>query len=193
MQLQHVNIKIFVEGPLEIDLERFIQVFHRWTAEQSLDELLIDVADYRHVPKGPGVVLVGHEADYGMDNAEGRFGLLYNRKAPIDGTNEDRFSQALAAAAKACENLEYEFQSEGPLRFSRNEFQIVINDRAIAPNTPETYDAVEPEVKAFLAKTLGNEDFSIERETEPRRRCGLKIETAQPFDLSTFAGLAATS
>ena len=42
MNLQHVNVKIFVDGPLTVDLERFINVFHRWTAEQSLDELLIE-------------------------------------------------------------------------------------------------------------------------------------------------------
>ena len=45
-----------------------------------LPELLIDVANYAHVPKGPGVVLIGHGSDYFMDEGEGRLGLLYNRK-----------------------------------------------------------------------------------------------------------------
>ena len=94
MELQHVNIKIFVDGDLQVDLQRIIEVFHRWTAEQSMDEMLIDVADYRHVPAGPGVVLVGHEADYGLDNAGNRQGLLYNRKASIEGSNADRLGQA---------------------------------------------------------------------------------------------------
>ena len=64
MNVQHVNVKFFVDGELNVDWERFIEVFHVWIAEQSTDELLIDVADYRHVPMGPGVILVGHEEDY---------------------------------------------------------------------------------------------------------------------------------
>ena len=55
MNVQHVNVKFFVDGELNVDWERFIEVFHVWVAEQSTDELLIDVADYRHVPMGPGL------------------------------------------------------------------------------------------------------------------------------------------
>ena len=50
-----------------VELEEFIPVFHDWIQTQQLAELLIDVADYRHVPHGPGVVLVAHDAHYAMD------------------------------------------------------------------------------------------------------------------------------
>jgi len=33
--------------------------------------LLIDVADYAHVPDGPGVILIGHDVDYGIMNRHG--------------------------------------------------------------------------------------------------------------------------
>ena len=87
MNLQHINVKIFVDGELTVDPERFIELFHRWVATQAMAEMLIDVADYRHVPNGPSVVLVGHEADYVLDNTGGRYGLVYNRKAPLDGND----------------------------------------------------------------------------------------------------------
>ena len=67
MELQHVNVKLFVEGTLQVDPERFIEVFHRWIREHTLDEMLIDIADYRHVPAGPSVLLVGFEADYSLE------------------------------------------------------------------------------------------------------------------------------
>ena len=49
--LQHVNVKFPSAG--SIDLTQAIPVFHRWIQEQALPGLLIDVADYRHVPEGP--------------------------------------------------------------------------------------------------------------------------------------------
>ena len=185
MELQHVNIKIFVEGDLPMAPRQFINVFHNWTAEQSCDELLIDVADYRHVPAGPGVVLVGQQADYAMDHAENRWGLLYNRKATLEGANADRFAQALRAAARACERLEKALPG---LKFSRYEFQLLINDRALAPNVPETLQACRGEIEAFLQTQLGHGNATLTAEPDPRRRFGVLINTGSPFELERLAG-----
>ena len=182
MQLQHVNIKIYVDGDMTVDPERFIEVFHRWIAQSSLDELLIDVADYRHVPRGPGVVLIGHEADYSMENIGGRFGLRYNRKAALEGTNQDRFSQALRSAANACRMLEADFE----LKFSRQQFELFINDRALAPNTPETFAAVKPELDSFLKQVLGHDAMSLEHQSDPRRLFGVEVTVDRPFDLAAL-------
>jgi len=184
MELQHVNIKIFVDGDLPATPDTFINIFHNWTAEQSCDELLIDVADYRHVPAGPGVVLVGLEADYAMDNAESRWGLLYNRKAATDGSNSDRFSQAFHAAAAACQRLEAAMPG---LSFSRQEFQLLINDRALAPNVPETWEACREEIETFVKSQLGHGDATITVEPDPRRRFGVTIKTDVPFELPQSA------
>ncbi len=184
MDLQHVNVKIYVDGDLAVDPARFIEIFHGWIKEEAFDELLIDVADYRHVPDGPGVLLIAHEADYAMDNNAGRWGLLYNRKAPVDGSNEERICQAIRSAAAACRRLEEELAAEGPLRFSRQEFDVSINDRALAPNTPETFAAVQPELEAALRQVLGPGDFSLTPESDPRRLFGVSVKTAKPFDLA---------
>ena len=74
------ELKFFLDDASEVELEEFIPVFHDWIQTQQIEELLIDVADYRHVPHGPGVVLVAHDAHYAMDLAEGRLGLLYSRR-----------------------------------------------------------------------------------------------------------------
>jgi hypothetical protein len=187
MDLQHVNVKIYVEGDLTVDCERFIEVFHRWIQEPRLEELLIDVADYRHVPAGPGVVLIGHEADYAMDNAGNRFGLLYNRKAELDGSNEDRLGQAFRAAANACQMLEAEFEEDGPLKFSRQEFEIIINDRALASNTPETFQACNDDLKSFFTNLLGHTEFTLEQHADPRSRFGVTVTVAKPFELSEIS------
>ena len=187
MELQHVNVKIYVDGDLEVDPERFIDVFHRWVAEQSAQELLIDVADYRHVPAGPGVVMVGHEADYAMDNAGGRFGLLYNRKAPLGGSNEDRLRQALKSAAHTCRLLEAEFEQDGLLKFSRYEFEIIINDRALAPNTDDTFNSCKAELHSFLKTALGHDQFNLERQSDdPRCRFAVTVKLGQPLDFAAL-------
>jgi len=187
MELQHVNVKMFVDGDLPVAPGRFIEIFHGWIQDRALPELLIDVADYRHVPAGPAVLLVGYEADYSMDHAGHRWGLRYNRKASLEGANDTRFRQALTSAAHACMLLEARLASEAPLRFSRDAFELFINDRALAPNTPQTYAACEPDLRAFLKSTLGHDDYTITRQDDPRRRFGVCVQCSTPFDLAAIA------
>ncbi len=184
MELQHVNVKIFVDGELRVEPARFIEVFHAWIRDSVLDELMIDVADYRHVPAGPGVLLIGHESDYSMDNTDGRWGLRYNCKAPLGGTNQDRFRQALGSAVNACRLLEKQFANDGPMTFSRSEFDLFINDRAFAPNTTDTFAMCKPELETFLAGALGHNDFTLEHHADSRQRFGVAVKAANPFDLS---------
>ena len=108
MQLQHVNVKLLVQNPEEANLEPLIPVFHSWIENQNGDELLIDVADYTHVPAGPGIVLIGHEGNYSVDNSGNRLGVRYNRKAVFDGGNQECLAQAARAALTACQRLEAE-------------------------------------------------------------------------------------
>ena len=61
--LQHINVKLLLKDSQDVDLDPLIPVFHNWIQEQVCDELLLDVADYLHVHHGPGIVLIGHEAN----------------------------------------------------------------------------------------------------------------------------------
>src|SRR5579862_9605913 len=118
MQLQHVNVKLFVEDGAQAVLEPLIPVFHGWIEHQDGDELLIDVADYTHVPAGPGVVLIGHEGNYSVDNTGNRLGVRYNRKAGLDGNNQDRLAQATRSALTAFQRLEREPRLGGKISFN---------------------------------------------------------------------------
>lgn len=189
MQWQHTNVKIPVDGAMGVDAARLIPIFHEWIREESLPELLIDVADYRHVPDGPGVMLIALEADYNMDHADGVWGMRYNRKAALDGSNAGRFRQALAAAAGACLLLEKALAGAGGLTFSRSTFDWFINDRALAPNTPDTWAGCEPELQALIAEMFGHDEFTLTPQADPRRAFGATITAAKPFDLATLAAL----
>ena len=174
LTLQHVIVKIPVDGDLGIEPGELIPVFHRWVAAQSMPELLVDVADLRHVPNGPGVILVGSEADYSLDHSGGEWGLQYRRKDTVDGSNADRLTQALDAARHACDRLEQEF--EGRIRFSRSRADVIINDRALAPNTDETHRAAAPEFEQFARAAFGPGPVTVTPHAgDPRRRLGVRI------------------
>jgi hypothetical protein len=148
--VQHINVKIFVEKPADVDLADAVAVFHQWIKNAVCPELLIDVADYLHVPEGPGILLIGHEANYSLDDREGRPGLLYNRKAELDGTFQSRLKQAHEAALSACDKLEADAAFAGKLKFDRNSLEVFVNDRALAPNTEETWQALKPELERYF-------------------------------------------
>src|SRR5947209_3852895 len=120
VELQHINLKLLlkVSGGVDLDLDPILPIFHGWIQNQVFDELLLDVADYRHVPNGPGVVLIGHEADYSIDNTDGRLGVRYNRKALVNGSNQDRLEQATRAVLLAVKLLEEDASLQQKLRFN---------------------------------------------------------------------------
>ena len=177
IELQHINVKLWVKDPDKVDLQAVVPVFHTWIQEQIFDELLLDVADYSHVPDGPGIVLVGHEADYALDYTGGQLGVRYNRKAPLPGSNRERLVQASRAALKAFERLEQDFK----LHFNNREIEIVINDRLLAPNTEGTRSAAEPELKGFLGQLLAGAEYTIAYPEEPRKLFGVTITSVREF------------
>jgi hypothetical protein len=160
--VQHINVKILIEDPQAFNPADAVPVFHQWIREGVCPEMLVDVADYRHVAAGPGIVLIGHEANYSFDSRENRTGLLYNRKACLGGTLQGRLNQAYCAVLTACERLEKETAFGGKLRFDRNALEVFVNDRLLAPNTDETWHVLRPELEEFF---MG---FRIERRGEPR-------------------------
>ena len=83
--------------------------------------------------------------------------------------------------------LEAEFESGGALKFSRREFEVIVNDRALAPNTAETYEALKPELEAALVSVLGGVGFTLEHRSDPRSRFGVNVKTAEPYDLEAMS------
>jgi hypothetical protein len=181
MELQHVNVKFLVSDPQSVELESLIPVFHRWIQGQVCEELLLDIADYRHVPGGPGVVLIGHQADYSLDNTNYRLGVRYNRKASLDGTNDDRFRQAACSALQACQRLEEEAALEGKIRFNGRDIDLFINDRMLAPNREETRQRFDPDLKAFFDALFRGSDYSMTYDTDPRHLLGVSVRASQVF------------
>ncbi len=186
MSLQHVNIKIFARKA-DIDLVDAIPVFHRWIQDNAVPELLIDVADYKHVPDGPGIMLIAHEADYSLDESEGRLGLLYNRKKIVEGDTQAALGQAFRSAVAAAKKLEEEAPFAGKLRFDYGDVELIVNDRLIAPNTEETWKSLSPEIERFFAGIYGAGNFTLTRLGEPRERFRVGVKANSPVEAAAIS------
>ena len=186
MDVQHLNAKFFVEDPRAVDLAVFLSLFSGWIQTQVGEELLIDVADYQHVAAGPGVVLIGHEANYSIDNEGDRLGLLYNRKAVMRGGAQERLEQVVRSALLACRRIEEDPLLEGRVRFSGGEVRLVMNDRLLAPNTEETFSFFTPELEIFLKRLYQGARYTLERPSDPRERFAVSVKVKGSFDVAAL-------
>lgn len=184
MELQHVNCKLRMAGTCEQDLAPLIPVFHSWIQGQVFGDLLLDIADYRHVPGGPGVIVIGQSGDYSVDHSDNRLGVRYNRKAPLDGSNLDRLRQAVQAALTACQRLESEPALNGKFRFNGRDLELFINDRILAPDRESTRQAAQPEFDAFFRQLFRGSEYSLLYADDPRRLFAASATSSRVFQAS---------
>jgi hypothetical protein len=170
MELYKLGIKIFVANPGAVNPRDFIPVFHAWIKEQKIaGHLLIDVHDYSHVQNGPGILLVAHEGNFSLDQAEGRLGLVYYRKQPVAG---DSLKITFESARSAARLLEGEPTLNG-IRFRTNEFLVFSNDRLLAPNTAEA----RVELETAIRNTFPGATISLAlRAADPRERLAFVVK-----------------
>ncbi|HLU09996.1 MAG TPA: hypothetical protein VK003_10045 [Oceanobacillus sp.] len=155
------QVKFFLENPEGVDLATFSPVFQRWIQQKALKGQLIDVADYRHVFEGPGMVLIGYDSDYFIENRDGRLGLLYTRKRQVDADVQAQLRASLQLALDACQLLEADDAFNPRLKFRADEIELRFPDRLRLPNKPETFDLIKDDVGTVLAELYGSDSVNF--------------------------------
>lgn len=179
MNLQRLSIKLYAQPKTEVDARDFVPVFHSWIQNQRVaDHLLIDVANYAHVPDGPGVVLAAHEASYLTDQSDGEFGLLYQRKQPQSGELAERIHVAVEAVRTAADSLEDEDDLKGRVQFDRRRFRFIANDRLTAPNTEASFEALKPALSEVASGFFGHDQFTLSHQGSDKERLSVLVEAA---------------
>ena len=168
MNPDRISVKFFLNEPADIDLAKVVPVFQRWIQDHTVEDMLIDVIDYKHVHEGPGIVLIAHEGDYGFDLGDGRPGLLYVRKRDGGDTLKNQLNLIFCHALSACQQLEAE-ASLGGITFDYNTPKINFVDRLHTPNTPETFDIVREDVQTFLSSIYDNDSIELEAANQDKR------------------------
>ena len=157
------------------ELHPFIGVFHRFIQQASVPGLLIDVADYAHVPDGPGIILIGHDVDYGIDRTGGRTGLLTTRKRAGDVAVAELFRSTLAMALATAQAIAAD--GEAGLEFGVDAVQIAFPDRLALPNTAEAAEAALKALEPVVHELFGDGArlAADDPATDPRRMLTLQV------------------
>ena len=184
MDLQQINIKVFVTEDSRISYENFIKVFNRWMAEEDQDDYL-NYADYSFTHAGPGVLLISKRANYSIDNAYNRHGFLYNRKHKTDGSNRQKLHQAFLETLQRCCRLQEAEELENEVRFNGDDILFMVNNRHIAPNTDESFEGIRQELSLVLKHMYRSEDFTLERASDDiRERFMIQISSTSNKSVS---------
>jgi len=170
-----------------LEAEPLIAVFHRWIREEVLpDHLLIDVADYRHVPEGPSIIIVGHQAQLGLDESAPGAGFLYTPRRDGLGDAASKVRDSLGWAARCAALLEKEAGYQGG--FSANDVFIAIRARATTPDTVASSKELAGSIAELVAGLWGS-DAVVTPSADPRALASVGVKASSGF--STVADLAA--
>jgi len=189
MTPQRIATKFLVapDPAAEVALEPVIGLFHRFIQEQSLPGLLLDVADYAHVPDGPGVVLIGHDVDYGIDLGSGKAGLLVVRKRFGGMDFSELLRDTLGRALTAAQAIEQEGTTG--LRFASDSLTLHCFDRLATPNSDASYETLRGQVAPVADRLYGASNYELDRVHAEDSRKALSIsvrgsgEIASPPEL----------
>lgn len=181
-------IKLYFAEDTQVDPAKAITVFHRWIRDKTVEGLLIDAADYKHVAEGPAAMLVAHEYDYIIDLSEGRPGLTLVRKRPaaVD-TLADDIADLLRKLVVAASAFALNPDPHPPVSFDTGALRIQVMDRLNYPHDAGTVAAVTDQANAALTRAFDSSTVTLTSATDdPRAPITLAASIANPPDLTTL-------
>ena len=191
MDIERFCVKFFARPGYNIDDAIFIDIFHEWIRLKKLPGILLDVADYRHVPEGPGIMLLTHDINFAMDYSEGRFGLFAQRKSGPAGNHRDRILELVRATVTFGALLEQDPRVKGKVSLEGGTFHYLSNDRLLAPNANEAAAAIAPDLAAAAELIYPGQAVSITPlANDPRDRLTIEV-AAQSVDIGVLAASVA--
>ncbi|MCY3901034.1 MAG: hypothetical protein OXF86_20830 [Caldilineaceae bacterium] len=185
-----LSVKFFFEE-LSLDVESFIPVFHRWIRENVVpNELLLDVADYKHIVDGPAILLVGHEADYVVDVTDAKPGLMYVRKRDAGSDLSDALGTTLSQALNGVKLTESDVDLKGKLKLRTDAATIVLLDRLNYPNTANgdgtAATAAQTQLSDDLAPLFGNDAILTRVDNDAREPLTFELRAPSAPDVDAL-------
>lgn len=163
-----VSVKIFGAEP-DVSDSVFVPIFHDWIRDRALDLVLLDVADYSHVPDGPGIMLIAHSMSFALDRTDGRFGLRVQQRRPVDDDPAHVIAELIRQAFLVADRLEGDPRLRGRIAFDRRTVRVESNDRLRAPNTDAGWSTLAPLVRSAIGAADADGSVRVARVPRPRR------------------------
>ena len=173
---KRLGVKFSLKQEPKLQPDDILPIFQRWIQEHTVEGMLIDVIDYKHVPDGPGIVLVSDEADYAYDLGAGQVGLHYVRKRDLPND----FAAALRLVYQRAMEGARALQAEAPddLMFDYSRANINFLDRMNYRNEPAVFDQIREELAQILGQIYGAPVDVKRVNDDPRRLFSVRAEVA---------------
>ena len=186
MDLHKFGIKFFAADAERIDILKLIPIYHRWIQQSALEDLLIDVADYSHVPAGPGVMLIAHEGNYALDETGHERGVVYYSKHKLDGR------PARAPRARRAQSPEGS-RAHARGRRARRRAEAARQPAAVLRQRPagrsqhrRAYAEIEPALKSLPRPPLRRARYTWRASPTPRSGLSVRVQADGEVSLPTL-------
>ena len=183
--LQRIQIKILAEAPPDLPLEPFLEIFGRWRKEKHPAEW-VDLADYAHVARGPGIVLIGQRCNFAFDISGPAPGILYTARKGLTGTLPERLHSTLQWCLDLSQRFVGEPQFPPAVKMRTDALEIRFPDRLETPNTASTDDALRPIVQQALDALYGPGGYALIPQSDPRQCYGFSVLAKQAMPLEAL-------
>ena len=183
MELQKFGVKLFLETNGSHSSKEFIPVFHTWIQEKVVaDHLLIDVADYSHIPDGPGVMLIAHEGHFSLDQEKCQPGIMYMRRAKMGGDFNERFNQVLSNTIEAANRLRNNDITNN-VYFISNLFRFIANDRLYAENTIDNQHLYKEKIQKAINNKYPDRKIEFEDASDAKERMAFTVRFSDEINI----------
>lgn len=172
LEAPRIALKFYASDPEEAAEADFVGLFHQWIRDRIGHDVLIDVADYRHVRDGPGVMLLGHRGEYALDRRDGRIGLSYRTKRFAAVAPQDNLRHAMATLVEAAQRAE----ADRDVVVDTDEVLVRIEDRAYADNSGAAFADVQDGLHRFFGEMYGG-PVTLEHVEDPKGPLTVRVRS----------------
>lgn len=177
MDLQRIDLKAALDAPRNAPLDSLLAIFGRWRNDKEHPARWVDLADYAHMSRGAGILIVGKQGIFGVTRFDPGLAVYYSGRDDYEGSVEQRITEsfrrhlALTAALFAAP----EYPAE--MKALTGAWELTLNDRLHFPNNEATDALVGREIRAALDSVLGPGAYETTLESDSQKRYGFTIQT----------------
>jgi hypothetical protein len=171
--LQRIDVKLLLDTPANPNLDPFLTIFDRWRNVEDHPCDWVDLADYAHMIRGPGILIAGKRDRYSINLNDPGPGLMTSTQGGLSGDLQNRFSEAIERALQLNETLTSEPEFPAEFKVRKGNWEIFVNDRLGFPND----DATDLLVRPAVAGAFAVDQSELLRHTDPLGRLGYSLRS----------------